>query len=256
MEENNITVDKAVQTIKGAILRAQAQASQSSNAIQLSLYYGIGRYVSINLQQAHWGAKALDTISERLQRELPGLRGFSSGNLKKMRIFYEEWQCLSIGSPLANQLQQFENKIEEGIEIGENMPNNFPKAIPDIKQSMKTISMFKDEYLLDFINTENLGLEIEDIDERVVEQEIVRNMRDFILQFGKDFIFMGNQYRDDYVSKIGYDKFEQRTYLKYCNGAETFYTYDPQRRRLQNLTVNSGGNTIMDNAYTYDANSK
>jgi len=55
------------------------------------------------------------------------------------------------------------------------------------------------------------------------------------------------------VSKIGYDKFEQRTYLKYCNGAETFYTYDPQRRRLQNLTVNSGGNTIMDNAYTYDA---
>lgn len=66
------------------------------------------------------------------------------------------------------------------------MPNNFPKAIPDFKQSMKTISMFKDEYLLDFINTENLGLEIEDIDERVVEQEIVRNMRDFILQFGKD----------------------------------------------------------------------
>ena len=63
-------------------------------------------------------------------------------------------------------------------------------------------------------------------------------------------------YGYDYVSKIGYDKFEQRTYLKYCNGAETFYTYDPQRRRLQNLTVNSGGNTIMDNAYTYDANSK
>ena len=60
-------------------------------------------------------------------------------------------------------------------------------------------------------------------------------------------------YGYDYVSKIGYDKFEQRTYLKYCNGAETFYTYDSQRRRLQNLTVNSGGNTIMDNAYTYDA---
>ena len=60
-------------------------------------------------------------------------------------------------------------------------------------------------------------------------------------------------YGYDYVSKIGYDKFEQRTYLKYCNGAETFYTYDPHRRRLQNLTVNSGGSTIIDNAYTYDA---
>ena len=60
-------------------------------------------------------------------------------------------------------------------------------------------------------------------------------------------------YKYDYVNKIGYDKFEQRTYLKYCNGAETFYTYDPQRRRLQNLAVNTKGKTIMDNAYGYDA---
>ena len=60
-------------------------------------------------------------------------------------------------------------------------------------------------------------------------------------------------YGYDYVNKIGYDKFEQRTYLKYCNGAETFYTYDPQRRRLQNLVVNAKAGTIMDNAYSYDA---
>lgn len=60
-------------------------------------------------------------------------------------------------------------------------------------------------------------------------------------------------YGYDYVNRIGYDKFGQRTYMKYCNGAETFYTYDPQRRRLQNLKVNAGGNTIMDNAYTYNA---
>ena len=49
------------------------------------------------------------------------------------------------------------------------------------------------------------------------------------------------------------DKFDQRTYLKYCNGAETFYSYDPQRRRLQNLVVNAKAGTIMDYAYTYDA---
>ena len=59
-------------------------------------------------------------------------------------------------------------------------------------------------------------------------------------------------YGYDYVQKIGYDKFEQRNYLKYCNGAETFYTYDPQRRRLQNLVVNAKSGTIMDNAYSYD----
>ena len=60
-------------------------------------------------------------------------------------------------------------------------------------------------------------------------------------------------YGYDYVNRIGYDKFEQRTYLKYCNGAETFYTYEPARRRLQNLTVNAGGKSIMDNGYAYDA---
>jgi len=60
-------------------------------------------------------------------------------------------------------------------------------------------------------------------------------------------------YGYDYVNRIGYDKFEQRTYLKYCNGAETFYTYEPARRRLQNLTVNAGGKSIMDNVYAYDA---
>ena len=60
-------------------------------------------------------------------------------------------------------------------------------------------------------------------------------------------------YGYDYVNRIGYDKFGQRTYMKYCNGAETFYTYDLQRRRLQGLKVDAGGRTIMDNAYTYDA---
>ena len=60
-------------------------------------------------------------------------------------------------------------------------------------------------------------------------------------------------YGYDYVNRIGYDKFGQRTYMKYCNGAETFYTYEPQRRRLQGLKVDAGGRTIMDNAYTYDA---
>lgn len=59
-------------------------------------------------------------------------------------------------------------------------------------------------------------------------------------------------YGYDYITKLGYDKFEQRSYLKYCNGAETFYTYD-NRRRLSNLAVNSGNKTIMDNDYTFDA---
>ena len=67
-------------------------------------------------------------------------------------------------------------------------------------------------------------------------------------------------YSYNYVNKIGYDKFEQRSYLKYCNGTETKYTYEPLRRRLDNMTVASGTgyqgtNTprmFMNNKYQYD----
>ncbi|WPO78020.1 RHS repeat-associated core domain-containing protein [Flavobacterium sp. KACC 22761] len=67
-------------------------------------------------------------------------------------------------------------------------------------------------------------------------------------------------YSYNYVNKIGYDKFEQRSYLKYCNGTETKYNYEPLRRRLDNMTVASGTgyqgvNTprmFMNNKYQYD----
>lgn len=58
------------------------------------------------------------------------------------------------------------------------MPNNFPNTISDKRQALKAINMFKDNYLLDFVNMEELGArEIEDIDERVVEQAIIHNIK-------------------------------------------------------------------------------
>ena len=78
----------AVQTIKDAILRSQYQAAKLVNREMLSLYYGIGRYISANSRKGFWGTGAIKTISERLRKELPGLKGFSETNLKYMRIFY------------------------------------------------------------------------------------------------------------------------------------------------------------------------
>ena len=76
-----------------------------------------------------------------------------------------------------------------------SLPNNFDKVLSDTQYAIKATKAFKENYLLDFINIENLGEMDEDIDERVIENEIVRNVRDFIIRFGTDFIFMGNQYR-------------------------------------------------------------
>ena len=83
---------EAVKAIKEAILRSQYRAAASANKEQLSLYYGIGRYVSENSRTGFWGKGAIEQISSLLQKELPGLRGFSVSNIKNMRVFYEEWE--------------------------------------------------------------------------------------------------------------------------------------------------------------------
>lgn len=84
------TYSVAVRIIKEAILRSQYRAASSVNKEQLSLYCGIGCYVSKNSRDGFWGKVAIETISHQLQKELPGLRGFSATNIKNMRSFYEE----------------------------------------------------------------------------------------------------------------------------------------------------------------------
>ena len=89
----------ATEQIKEAILSSQYKAAKQVNAVQLSLYYGVRRYVSQNTRKAVWGTGAIKAISEQLHKELPGLRGFSPSAIKNMRAFYEAWQELDINSP-------------------------------------------------------------------------------------------------------------------------------------------------------------
>ena len=256
IQHNAADYNIAIQTIKEAILRSQYQAAKLVNREMLSLYYGIGRYISANSREVFWGTGAIKTISERLRKELPGLKGFSQTNLKYMRIFYEEWSPIIEAknpkssavadeidtdsllpvksSTTADDLEKFlnlsfshhiiilaeekniekrwkyislaiENKWDKRFlktQIKENvadkygaMPSNFGVTIKDSRDAIKALNMFKDEYLLDFINTEEIGIrDLADIDERVVEQEIIHNIKKFIMTFGRDFAFVGNQY--------------------------------------------------------------
>ncbi len=91
-QQVNPNYSKAIQLIKGAILKSRYRAAALANRELLSLYYGIGKYISENSRHHFWGTNAIETISIQLQQELPGLRGFSEGNLRKMRIFFEEWE--------------------------------------------------------------------------------------------------------------------------------------------------------------------
>ena len=246
---------EAVKTIKEAILRSQYRAAASVNKEQLSLYYGIGRYVSENSRTGFWGKGAIEQISSLLQKELPGLRGFSVSNIKNMRVFYEEWEPVLNRQPLAGDLVLDEKLLlsvirqpvadefnwSDFLSIGFShhteiiskaktlearlfyihecairywskytlrdylkadlyshrgtLPNNFAQTLPDTKQALKAVCSFKDEYLLDFINVEELDEQEEDLDEKIVEKSIVANVKKFIMTFGQDFSFIGNQYR-------------------------------------------------------------
>ena len=258
----------AVQTIKEAIQRSQARALHVVNSEVLSLNYGIGRYISENSRHGFWGTGALAQISSQLQKEMPGLKGYSETSLKDMRTFYEEWAPLVNRQPVADELASASNQmpvasagmIDERLMLREirqpvadeldwgdflrvpfthhvmilrkekspegrafyihqcalhswnkyvlrdylndnlfkesgHLPNNFSKTISDQRLAVQTIKAFKEEYLLDFINAEDLYAEEEDRNEPVLNKKIVANIRDFILRFGQDFMFLREQYR-------------------------------------------------------------
>lgn len=96
----------AVQTIKEAIQRSQARALHVVNSKVLSLNYGIGRFISENSRKGFWGTGALAHISNQLQKEMPGLKGYSETSLKDMRTFYEEWQPVVNRQLLADEMKR------------------------------------------------------------------------------------------------------------------------------------------------------
>ena len=263
----------AVHIIKNAVLRSQQRALSAINQELLSLYYGIGRFVSVNTRNKNWGSGFIEALSEQIRKELPGLRGFSATNLRNMRTFYEEWKALenNISSVRTDELNQsvsnigltnnneiyllqrinipdfptiaflsisfthhiailtnaktyeqrkfyiqyasdFKVKVDDLVGLIKNnlhkhqgeLANNFKKTIPDQLQAYRTITMFKDEYLLDFINAEELFIRDKDRDERIIEKNIIQNVKEFIMTFGKDFTFIGNQYR---LEKYGIEEF-------------------------------------------------
>lgn len=244
---------QTIKQLKSAILASRYRVAILANKEILSLYFAIGKLISERANEERWGAKVLEILSNDLQNELPGLRGFSASNIKKMRVFYETWSdYFTIGSLATNQLENLQNNENHIVEIGSTvtnqltnefqkvgfshhfeilsktktieerifyiqktalefwsvatlrhhlksnlfiqqgtLPNNFAKAITQDDLRAKALVSFKDEYLLDFINIEDP----EEENERLIENEIVRNIKRFLLSLGTDFAFIANQYR-------------------------------------------------------------
>ena len=110
MDKISTLYNQAVQLIKSAILQNQLEAAKAVSRQMLALYYGVGKYVSDNTRKGVWGTGAIETISEQLRRELPGLRGFSPTSIKKMRQFYEQWCNIVNRPPMTDDLQITKNE--------------------------------------------------------------------------------------------------------------------------------------------------
>jgi len=92
------------QAIKNVILQSRYRAASLANSELLALYFSIGGYISANSREGKWGTNAISAIAGKLQKELPGLRGFSATNMRYMRLFYEAWSWLGNSSVVTDEL--------------------------------------------------------------------------------------------------------------------------------------------------------
>lgn len=207
--------------ITARIRSAQYEALKAVNREMIALYWEIGKRITEQQTALGWGKSVVENLSRDIQKEFPGIQGFGVRNMWDMARFYAEYQSNEILQPLVaeiswskhiviltkckeTQQRQFYilatkkygwtkdvliNKIEaktyENYLLGQS---NFDITLPE-KIKNQAILALKDEYTFNLI-----GL-AEEHSEYELEQAIIKNIRAFLMEFGPDFSFIGNQYR-------------------------------------------------------------
>jgi predicted nuclease of restriction endonuclease-like (RecB) superfamily len=210
-----------LESLKVRIRQAQLRAALSVNRELVLLYWHIGKQILQRQQQEGWGAKVIDHLALDLGREFPDMKGFSPRNLKYMRAFAQAWPDEQIVQQLVAQIPWGHNVrlldyvkdpaerlwyVQQTIEHGWSRNvlvhqiesklyerqgkaiTNFERTLP-APQSDLARSLMKDPYVFDFLT---LGPEVQ---ERDLERALLNHLRDFLLELGKGFAFVGSQYR-------------------------------------------------------------
>ena len=202
------------------IHEARYNAIKNVNAELVKLYWNIGKYISIKLESAEWGDAVVDRLADYIRLEYPEYKGFTRRGLYRMRQFYETYRQKEFVSTLLTQtswsnhlvilsktktieekefyirLSVKENyskrELERQIDSGyyERAMISKKKVPPAVTQIHHDITdAFKDTYVLDFLSLP------ENHSEKDLQKSIVSNLKDFILEFGRDFAFIGREYR-------------------------------------------------------------
>lgn len=212
--------DDFLRDLKQRIRSAQVRAVLAVNSELVLLYWQIGRDILTRQHQQGWGAKVIAHLSADLRSSFPEMKGFSRTNLLYMRAFAEAYPDEQIVQQLAGQIPWFHNctlldkvknpterqwyiqqtiqygwsrnilvhQIESGLYRRQGKATtNFERTLPQ-PQSELAQQLLKDPYNFDFLS---LG---KDALERDLERALIDHIRDFLLELGVGFAFVGSQY--------------------------------------------------------------
>ncbi len=99
-----------VNELKQTIIQSRYQAARLANREQILLYFKAGKALSEKISKEKWGNNVLENISEDLQKQMPGLKGFSARNHRKMRQFFEAYENSVVWQSATATLQRIENQ--------------------------------------------------------------------------------------------------------------------------------------------------
>ncbi len=199
------------------IKTAQQKVITAANQELIKLYWSIGKYISDRLATSEWGQKTIEQLAAFIQSQEPGLKGFEKRNLERMRQFYETYPDSQITTALRTQLSWTHHRIimsrckteserlfyldlaaterystrELDRQINSGIFERTRLADAKILQTTHPkplAGIFRDSYILDFLNlpanTEN-----------DLKTALVSCLKNFILEIGRDFTFLGEEYR-------------------------------------------------------------
>ena len=190
------------------------------NTTLIDLYRQVGEYISRKVREAGWGRSVIQQLAEHIQKTEPNTRGFSAQNLWRMKQFFEAYQGPEKLSPLVRELSWTHNliilskskteeertfylrlavkeqwskrELERRIDgaLFERSVVSSPKLSPAVREIHPGAEkMFKDAYLLDFLHIPETHTESD------LQKGLVANLKKFLLELGRDFCFIGEEFQ-------------------------------------------------------------
>lgn len=230
-------MDKRFTDIIQLIKQSRTNAIKAVNAELINLYWNIGEYISKKIEQSEWGDSVVTELASFIQTQEPDIKGFSDKNVWRMKQFYETYKDFPKLSPLVREISWTNNllifsrckTIEEmefylklvkqesysKRELDRQISASFfertmignSKLSPAVRESNNDLSnTFKDSYVFEFLNLPDPHSESD------LQRGLLRQLKSFILELGKDFLFIGEEYKlqvgnsDFYIDLLFYHR--------------------------------------------------